>query len=65
MGELTFLWAVNKTSFAVRAYYRIEEAPRRRILIPFYDLAFLGGRSFVRGYDNYRFRANNLLFYSA
>jgi hemolysin activation/secretion protein len=33
--------------------------------IPFYNLAFLGGREYVRGFRDYRFRANNMLMFSA
>ncbi len=54
----------NKTSFAVRAVTELKK-PHGDDLIPFYDLSFLGGRSYVRGFDNYRFRGNNLLLFSA
>ncbi len=33
-------------------------------LIPFYDLPWLGGRQYLRGYDNYRFRGNHVLVIS-
>ena len=33
--------------------------------IPFYDLSWLGGREFLRGYHSYRFRANNMLLLSS
>src|SRR5205814_7971275 len=29
--------------------------------IPFYDLSWLGGREFVRGYETYRLRGENIL----
>jgi outer membrane protein assembly factor BamA len=32
--------------------------------IPFYDLSWLGGREYVRGYELYRFRGNNALLFS-
>jgi outer membrane protein assembly factor BamA len=32
--------------------------------IPFYDLSYLGGREYVRGYESYRFRGNDLLMFS-
>lgn len=32
--------------------------------IPFYDLPWLGGRQYLRGYDNYRFRGNHVLVLS-
>jgi outer membrane protein assembly factor BamA len=33
--------------------------------IPFYDLAWLGGREYVRGYETYRFRGQDVLMFSA
>jgi hemolysin activation/secretion protein len=32
--------------------------------IPFYDLSWLGGRMFGRGYDGYRYRGENVLLFS-
>ena len=32
--------------------------------IPFYDLSWLGGREYLRGYKSYRFRGNNVLLLS-
>lgn len=54
----------DKTSFAVRAYADLKKPYGDNDLIPFYDLAVLGGRSYVRGFDNFRFRANSLLLFS-
>jgi hypothetical protein len=38
--------------------------PKGNSQIPFYALAFLGGHDYVRGYDAYRYRGNNILLYS-
>jgi outer membrane protein assembly factor BamA len=54
----------DKTSAALRAYAWLKD-PRGGSQIPFYDMAFLGGRTLVRGYDNYRYAGNNLLMFSA
>jgi hemolysin activation/secretion protein len=35
-----------------------------RAQIPFYDLSWLGGRQYLRGYHSYRFRANNVALFS-
>jgi outer membrane protein assembly factor BamA len=53
----------NKTSAALRAYAWLKN-PRGGSQIPFYDMAFLGGRSYVRGFDEYRYFGNNLLMFS-
>jgi hypothetical protein len=39
--------------------------PKGDSQIPFYALAFLGGHDYVRGYDAYRYRGNNVLIYSS
>jgi hypothetical protein len=49
----------NKTSLALRAYALLQK-PRGGSQIPFYNLSFLGGRMYGRGYRDYRFRGNNL-----
>lgn len=54
----------DKTSLALRAYTDLKNPYGTDNLIPFYEQAFLGGRSFVRGFDNFRFRANSLLLFS-
>jgi len=33
--------------------------------IPFYELSWLGGREYLRGYPSYRFRGNNMLLFSS
>jgi hypothetical protein len=48
------------TSLALRAYTQLQD-PKRGSQIPFYAQSFLGGRNYVRGFQNYRFRGNNLL----
>jgi outer membrane protein assembly factor BamA len=54
----------HRTSLALRAYTDLKKPYDDDDLIPFYDLSFLGGRSFVRGFKNFRFRANSLLLFS-
>ena len=54
----------DKTSAALRAYAWLKD-PRGGSQIPFYDMAFLGGRTYVRGYDTNRYFGNNLLMFSA
>jgi hypothetical protein len=56
--------ASDKTSLAVRGYSLLQ-SPKGGSQIPIYDLAYLGGRSFVRGFQNFRFRGNNLALFSA
>ena len=50
----------NKTSLAVRVATNIRSM-KGGSQIPFYDLSFLGGYSYVRGFDTYRYRGNNAL----
>src|SRR5215475_4222006 len=54
----------NKTSVALRGYAVLRE-PKGGSQIPFYEQAFLGGRSFGRGFQTARFRGNNSVLYSA
>ncbi len=54
----------DRTSLAMRAYFDLKGTTGDNDLIPFYDQSFLGGRSFVRGFNNFRFRANSLLLFS-
>jgi hypothetical protein len=54
----------NKTSLALRGYTSLKN-PRGGSQIPFYDLSFLGGRMYVRGFRAYRFRGNNSFLGSA
>ena len=55
--------ASSRTSLAVRSRGQFKN-PKGGSQIPFYDLSFLGGREYVRGYESYRFRGNNLLMFS-
>jgi len=54
----------NKTSLALRGYASLKD-PRGGSQIPFYDLSYLGGRMYVRGFKNYRFRGDNAALGSA
>jgi outer membrane protein assembly factor BamA len=54
----------DKTSLAVRGYSLLQSA-KGGSQIPFYDQAYLGGRSLVRGFQNFRFRGNNVVAFSA
>jgi outer membrane protein assembly factor BamA len=53
----------DKTSVALRAAANLKE-PKRGSQIPFYELSLVGGTSHVRGFDTYRFRANNAVVFS-
>ena len=53
----------SRTSLALRSRAQFKN-PKGGSQIPFYDLSFLGGREFVRGYQSYRFRGNDLLMFS-
>jgi len=50
----------DRTSIALRSRGQLKH-PKRGSQIPFYDLSWLGGRNFVRGFETYRYRANNIL----
>jgi hypothetical protein len=53
----------DATSVALRGYTNLRD-PKRGSQIPFYELAWLGGRNFVRGFRNFRFRGNNSVVFS-
>ena len=53
----------DKTSLALRVFSELKE-PKGGSLIPFYNLSRLGGRSYVRGYSNFRFYGENTLLSS-
>ena len=50
----------NKTSLAVRVATNFRSL-KGGSQIPFYDLSFLGGFNYVRGFNTYRYRGNNAL----
>jgi len=54
----------DKTSLALRGYASLKD-PKGGSQIPFYDLSFLGGRMYGRGFKNFRYRGNNLALGSA
>ncbi|HZF37443.1 MAG TPA: BamA/TamA family outer membrane protein [Blastocatellia bacterium] len=54
----------NKTSFAALAFASLEN-PKGGSQIPFYYQSFIGGRLYLRGLRDFRFRANNALVLSA
>jgi hypothetical protein len=49
-----------RTSLLLRARGLFKTPRGEGSQIPFYDLAWLGGRSSLRGYHSYRFRGNNV-----
>ena len=53
----------SRTSLALRSRGQFKK-PKGGSQIPFYDLSYLGGREYVRGYESYRFRGNNVLIFS-
>ncbi len=53
----------SRTSLALRSRAEFKNA-KGGSQIPFYNLSYLGGREYVRGYDSYRFRGNNVLIFS-
>jgi len=54
----------DKTSLAVRGYANLKD-PRGGSQIPFYEMSFLGGRVYGRGFKNFRYRGNNVALGSA
>lgn len=53
----------EKTSVALRGFTDIN-SPKGNSQIPFYNMEWLGGRSFLRGFQNFRFRGNSILLFS-
>jgi len=53
----------DRTSIALRSGTVLQKT-KGGSQIPFYDLAYLGGREFVRGFKNYRWRGNNAQLFS-
>jgi outer membrane protein assembly factor BamA len=54
----------SKTSLALRSRGQFATT-KGGSKIPFYNLAWLGGREYVRGYSTYRLRAPNMLMFSS
>jgi hypothetical protein len=52
-----------KTVLALRSRGQVK-LPKGGSQIPLYALSWLGGREYVRGYETYRFRANNVVIFS-
>jgi outer membrane protein assembly factor BamA len=52
-----------RTSLALRSRGQFKE-PKGGSQIPFYNLSWMGGREYLRGYETYRFRGNNMLLFS-
>jgi hypothetical protein len=53
----------DSTSLAVRSFLPLKD-PKGGSQIPFYEQSFLGGRRYLRGFRNYRFRGNNAILFS-
>jgi hypothetical protein len=53
-----------RTSLLLRSRGQFKTPKGGGRQIPFYDLSWLGGRTFLRGHDSYRFRGNNVLLLS-
>ncbi|HEY6400846.1 MAG TPA: BamA/TamA family outer membrane protein, partial [Blastocatellia bacterium] len=62
-GRLYIPVLSNKTSLALRGYAVLRD-PKGASQIPFYEQAFFGGRSFGRGFQNFRVRGNNSILFS-
>lgn len=49
----------DKTSLAIRVFANLKD-PRGSSQIPFYDMSYMGGRMYLRGFRDYRFRGDNV-----
>lgn len=54
-----------RTSLLLRSRGQLKRPKGGGSQIPFYDLSWLGGRQYLRGFASYRFRANNVLLFSS
>jgi hypothetical protein len=54
----------SRTSLALRSRGQFQTT-KGGSQIPFYDLSWLGGRDYVRGYSTYRLRGRNMLMFSS
>ena len=55
----------HRTSLLLRSRAQFKTPADARHQIPFYDLSWLGGRQYLRGYHSYRFRGNNIALVSS
>ena len=55
----------HRTSLLLRSRAQFKTPADAQHQIPFYDLSWLGGRQYLRGYHSYRFRANNVALFSS
>jgi len=55
----------HRTSLLLRSRGQFKTPTDARHQIPFYDLSWLGGRQYLRGYHSYRFRGNNVVLFSS
>jgi len=62
-GRAYFPLFSDRTSLAVRAYTEVISL-KGGSQVPFYDMSFTGGRRYLRGFQNFRFRGNNILLFS-
>lgn len=53
-----------RTSLLLRSRGQFKTPKGGGRQVPFYDLSWVGGRMFARGFDSYRFRGNNVLLLS-
>jgi outer membrane protein assembly factor BamA len=53
-----------RTSLLLRSRAQFKTPKGGGSQIPFYDLSWLGGREYLRGYHSYRFRGNNVFLLS-
>jgi hypothetical protein len=54
-----------RTALLLRSRGQFKTATGDGGEIPYYDLSWLGGRQFLRGYHSYRFRDNNVMLLSS
>jgi outer membrane protein assembly factor BamA len=55
----------HRTSLLLRSRAQFKTPTNAQSQIPFYDLSWLGGRQYLRGYHSYRFRGNNVALFSS
>jgi hypothetical protein len=54
-----------RTSLLLRSRGQLKTPAGGGDAIPYYDLSWLGGRQYLRGYHSYRFRDNNVILVSS